>query len=118
MVLVDTSIWVTHLRHGAIGLEALLHDGRVVCHPFIVGELACGNLQNRSEIISLLQRLPGAIRAEHEEVMQFIENYGLMGKGLGYLDMHLLASARLTGVPLWTLDKRLNEIAIKLGLAP
>ena len=118
MALVDTSIWVTHLRHGAIGLEALLHDGRVVGHPFIVGELACGNIRNRSEIISLLQRLPGAIQAEHEEVMQFIENYGLMGKGLGYIDMHLLASARLTGVPLWTLDKKLNEVAIKLGLAP
>jgi len=118
VVLVDTSIWVTHLRQGAIGLEALLHDGRVVCHPFIVGELACGNLQNRSEIISLLQRLPEAIRAEHEEVMQFIENYGLMGKGLGYIDIHLLASARLTGVPLWTLDKRLNEVATKLGISP
>ena len=117
MVLVDTSVWVAHLRHGDIGLEALLHSGRVVCHPCIVGELACGNLRNRSEIISLLQRLPGAIPAGHEEVMQFIENYGLMGKGLGYIDMHLLAAARLTGVPLWTLDKRLNEVAQKLGLA-
>jgi len=118
VVLVDTSVWVAHLRQGAIGLEALLHDGLVVCHPFIVGELACGNLQNRSEILSLLQRLPGAIRAGHEEVMQFIEHSGLMGKGLGYIDMHLLASARLTGVPLWTLDKKLNEVAKKLGLAP
>lgn len=118
MVLVDTSVWVAHLRQGAIGLEALLHDGLVVCHPFIVGELACGNLQNRSEILSHLQRLPGTIRAGHEEVLQFIKHYGLMGKGLGYIDMHLLASARLTGVPLWTLDKKLNEVAIKLGLAP
>jgi len=118
VVLVDTSVWVAHLRQGAIGLEALLHDGLVVCHPFIVGELACGNLQNRSEILSLLQRLPGAIRAGHEEVLQFIEHDGLMGKGLGYIDMHLLASARLTGVPLWTLDKKLNEVAKKLGLAP
>ena len=96
----------------------MLHGGRVVCHPFIVGELACGNLQNRPEIISLLQRLPGAIPAGHEEVMQFIENNGLMGKGLGYIDMHLLASARLTGVALWTLDKRLNEAAKKLGVSP
>ena len=118
MVLVDTSVWVAHLRHGAIGLEAMLYEGQVVCHPWIVGELACGNLQNRSEIIAHLQSLPGAIPAEHEEVMQFIENYGLMGKGLGYIDMHLLASARLTGVPLWTFDKRLNEVAKKLGLAP
>ena len=118
MVLVDTSVWVAHLRHGAIGLEALLHGGQVVCHPFVVGELACGNLQNRSEIISLLQTLPGAIRAEPEEIMKFIENYRLMGKGLGYIDIHLLASAMLTGIPLWTLDKKLHEVAIKLGLAP
>ena len=118
MVLVDTSIWVTHLRHGAIGLEALLHGGRAVCHPFIVGELACGNLQNRPEIISLLQTLPGAIRAGHEEIMKFIENYRLMGKSLGYIDIHLLASAMLTGIPLWTIDKKLNEVAIKLGLVP
>ena len=118
MVLVDTSVWVAHLRHGDIGLEDLLDGGRVVCHPGIVGELACGNIRNRSEIITLLQRLTGAIRAEHEEVMQFMEHHGLMGKGLGYIDMHLLASARLTGVTLWTLDKRLNEVAIKLGAAP
>jgi hypothetical protein len=90
----------------------------VVCHPYIIGELACGNLRNRSEIISLLQRLPGAIRAEHEEVMQFIEHHGLMGKGLGYIDMHLLASARLTGVALWTLDERLHKVAIQLRVAP
>jgi hypothetical protein len=118
VVLVDTSVWVAHLRHGDIGLEGLLHGGRVVCHPFIVGELACGNLKNRSEIISHLQRLTEAIQARHEEAMQFIENYSLMGKGLGYIDMHLLASARLTGVTLWTLDKRLKDAAIKLELAP
>ena len=118
MVLVDTSVWVAHLRQGAIGLDALLQGDRVVCHPFIVGELACGNLRNRSEIISLLQRLPGAIPAEHEEVMQLIEHHGLMGKGLGYVDMHLLASARLTGAALWTLDKRLNEMAQTLGVSP
>jgi predicted nucleic acid-binding protein len=92
-----------------------LNDGYVVCHPFIVGELACGNLMNRSEILSLLQALPMATHAE-QEVMQFIENYRLMGKGLGYIDMHLLASAILTKVPLWALDKKLNEISSKLGL--
>lgn len=118
MVLVDTSVWVAHLRQGAIGLETLLHEGRVVCHSFIIGELACGNLQNRSEVISLLQTLPGVIQAEHEEVIQFIENYLLMGKGLGYLDMHLLAAARLTGVPLWTLDQKLHEVAKQLQLVP
>ena len=118
MVLVDTSVWAAHLRQGAIGLEPLLNEGHVVCHPFIVGELACDNLQHRSEILVHLQALPQAIPAEPEEVMQFIENYGLMGKGLGYIDMHLLASALLTKVPLWTLDKKLNEVAVKLELAP
>ena len=117
MVLVDTSVWVTHLRRGNTGLEIPLNEGHVVCHPFIVGELACGNLKNRSEILSLLQTLPMATLAEHEEVMRFIENYRLMGKGLGYIDTHLLASAILSRVPLWTLDKRLKQASLKLGLA-
>jgi len=116
MILVDTSVWVAHLRQGAAGLEALLNEGLVVCHPFIIGELACGNLQNRYEILVLLQALPQAILAKHEEVMQFIEDFHLMGKGLGYLDMHLLASALLTRVPLWTLDQKLKKAAIKLDL--
>jgi predicted nucleic acid-binding protein len=115
MVLVDTSVWVTHLRSGNIGLETLLNDARVVCHPFIVGELACGNLTNRAEILSLLQSLPMAVHVEHEEVMRFIEDYHLMGKGLGYIDMHLLASAMLTDIPLWTLDKKLLEASSALG---
>jgi predicted nucleic acid-binding protein len=118
MVLVDTSVWVAHLRHGATGLETLLNEGRVLCHPFIIGELACGNLQNRREILSLLQTLPKAVQAEHKEIMEFIENYRLMGIGLGYIDMHLLASALLTKVPLWTMDKKLHEMTVKLNLAP
>ena len=117
MVLVDTSVWVAHLRNGTIGLEALLDEGHVICHPFIVGELACGNLRKRSEILSLLQALPLVIPAEHEEVMQLIEIHHLMGKGLGYIDMHLLASALVTQVPLWTLDRRLSGVSSKLGLA-
>ena len=116
MVLVDTSVWIVHLREGTVGLDALLMRGHVVCHPFIVGELACGNLKNRLEILSLLQALPMAIPAEHNEVMQFIETHSLMGKGLGYVDMHLLASAVLTRVPLWTLDRKLGETSSKLGI--
>jgi predicted nucleic acid-binding protein len=116
MVLVDTSVWVEHLRSGKTGLESLLNNGSVVCHLFIVGELACGNLSNRVEILSLLQALPLANHAEHEEVMHFIDNYSLMGKGLGYIDMHLLVSAILTKVPIWTLDKKLREVSSKLGL--
>ncbi len=117
MVLVDTSVWVGHLRQGNFNLEALLDQGEVICHPYIIGELACGNLQNRSEILSLLQALPLSIVADHEEVMQFIENYRLTGKGLGYIDMHLLASAMLARVSLWTLDKRLKNAASRLGLS-
>jgi predicted nucleic acid-binding protein len=116
MVLVDTSVWVEHLRSGNIGLENLLNEGHVVCHIFIVGELACGNLSNRSEILSLLEALPLANHAEHEEMMHLIENYSLMGKGLGYIDMHLLVSAALTKVPIWTLDRKLKEVSSKLGL--
>lgn len=116
MVLVDTSVWVVHLRNGDIELETLLHECHVACHPFIVGELACGNLRNRTEILSFLQELPMAIYAEHEEVMRFIEDHMLMGKGLGYIDIHLIASAILTEVPLWTVDKKLNEISSKLGI--
>jgi predicted nucleic acid-binding protein len=117
MVLVDTSVWVAHLKYGNIGLEPILNDGHVFCHQFIIGELACGNLRNRSEILSLLRALPMANMADHEEVMHFIENYNLMGKGLGYIDMHLLASAILTKISLWSLDKKLNEVSSKLGLA-
>ncbi len=116
MVLVDTSVWVAHLRAGNIGLDTLLNDGHVVCHPFIFGELACGNLINRAEILSLLQALPMATYVEHEEVMRFIEDYRLMGKGLGYIDMHLLASALLTNISIWTLDKRLNDATSALGI--
>jgi predicted nucleic acid-binding protein len=115
MVLVDTSVWVAHLRDGNIGLETLLYRGNVVGHSFIIGELACGNLRNRSEILRLLHALPMAVHAEHNEVMGLIETRSLMGRGLGYIDMHLLASAILTEIPLWTLDRKLDEAASKLG---
>ncbi len=117
MVLVDTSVWVAHLRAGNIGLEGLLAEGRIVCHPFIIGELACGNLKNRSEILALLRALPSVVAAEHDEVMGFIDDRRLMGKGLGLIDMHLLASAVLSEVRLWTLDKNLSQAARQLGLA-
>jgi len=116
MVLVDTSVWVSHLREGDVGLEKLLNDGEVVCHPFIVGELACGNLRKRNEILIYLQSLPIAILAEDGEVLKFIENHQLMGKGLGYIDVHLIAAAVLTDVPLWTFDKTLEKITKKIGI--
>ena len=114
MVLVDTSVWVSHLRDGNADLANLLNDGRVLCHPLIVGELACGNLKDRASILSFLQLLPMSIEAEHDEVLSFIENNRLMGKGLGYVDVHLITSAVLTGVPIWTLDKKLAQTAVSL----
>ncbi len=116
MVLVDTSVWIQHLRQGSSALTQHLTDGQVVCHPFVVGELACGHIKNRAEILGLLSNLPSAEVASHEEVLQFIDTYRLMGKGLGYVDTHLLASAALTGVPIWTLDKQLRETAARLDL--
>ena len=111
MVLVDTSVWVSHFRQVHPGLVDLLKDGEVACHPFIIGELACGNIENRTTILSLLEALPMATAVEHQEIMTFIENHALMGKGLGYIDVHLLASCVLTGLPLWTLDKKLELVA-------
>ena len=115
MVLVDTSVWVDHLRRGTVGLDTPLSEGQVLCHPFIIGELACGNLKNRSDILALLHTLPAVRAAQDDEVLQFIERLHLMGKGLGYIDAHLLASSLLSHVPLWTLDKRLGDAAASLG---
>jgi predicted nucleic acid-binding protein len=117
MVLVDSSVWVAHLWEGNDDLARLLEAGDVICHPLIVGELACGNLKNRTEILSLLQSLPMAMEAEHEEVLQFIEEKRLMGRGLGYIDAHLMASSALMRTPLWTFDKRLNEISKELAIS-
>jgi predicted nucleic acid-binding protein len=116
MVLVDTSIWVSHLRDGNAELANLLNNGEVLCHPLIVGELACGNLKDRSVILSFLQLLPMSIEAEHEEVLSFIENRHLMGKGIGYVDVHLLISALLTDAPLWTLDRKLAQVSDNLHI--
>lgn len=116
MVLVDTSVWVRHLREGDPDLEQLLNNGQVMCHPYIVGELACGNMKNRREVLSLLQLLPLATLAKHEEILQFIESNHLMGKGLGYIDVHLSASAVLTRIPLWSYDKKLSEANEMLGI--
>ena len=116
MVLVDTAIWVSHLKEGNAGLKALLEDGEVLCHPFIIGELACGNLKNRDEILSLLEALPQVKVAGHEEIMRFVEIHDLAGTGLGYVDVHLLASAMLSRSSLWTADKSLSAAAQKLGI--
>ncbi|HJX14939.1 MAG TPA: PIN domain-containing protein [Candidatus Deferrimicrobiaceae bacterium] len=117
-MLVDTSVWVDHFRRRNAALAERLNRGEVRSHPFVTGELSCGNLRRRKEILSLLTALPRAAVAGHEEALAFVEANRLMGRGIGWVDVHLLASARLTGIPLWTLDRRLREVAGSLGLGP
>ena len=118
MILVDTSVWVDHLRAGDAELAALLNGSQVLMHPFILGELACGNLRNRTEVFSLLKDLPRAAVATDEEVLFFIERHALMGRGIGYVDAHLLAAVTLGGgTQLWTRDNRLRTVADALALA-
>ncbi len=114
VILVDTSVWVDHFRRGNPALKELLHDERVLGHSFVVGELACGNLKNREEILGLLATLPQATRAQDSEVLHLIDTERLAGKGLGLIDAHLLASARLSDCSLWTLDKALQKAAARL----
>ena len=117
MVLVDTSVWVAHLRIGVPALARTLNDGEALGHPHVVGELACGNLHNRGAILALLADLPQAVLATHEEALACIEGNRLSGKGLGWSDVHLLASALLTPVRLWTLDEALAREAKRCGVA-
>ena len=118
MILVDTSVWVDHLRDGTPALAAALEQGRVLTHPFVLGELACGNLKNRGEVLQLLGELPAAPMATDPEALDFIERRALMGRGIGYVDVHLLASVALAGIAqLWTRDKRLAAVAADLELA-
>ena len=118
MILVDTSIWVDHLRSGESRLADLLNRSQVLAHPFVIGELACGNLRKRDEILRLLGDLPQSPVASSEEALRFIEHNQLMGKGIGYIDIHLLAATALAGdAVLWTADKRLKKVASVLKLA-
>lgn len=116
MILVDISIWIDHLRASSPRLEGLLAARQVAMHPWVVGELACGNLANRSQMLYTFQSLPQAALADDDEVLFFIDKHRLAGKGVGYLDMQLLASAALGNLKLWTRDKRLAEVAALLGL--
>lgn len=117
MILVDTSVWIDHLRQGDAELADALQQGRVAIHPFVVGELACGNLRARAEVLGLLQALPSLPVATSNEVLFFIDAHALMGRGIGYVDVHLLAAARLAGAQFWTRDKRLHGAAADLRLA-
>jgi predicted nucleic acid-binding protein len=118
LILVDTSVWVDHLRRGDARLATLLQAAEVLMHPFVLGEIACGGLADRRKLLGLLQDLPGAAVADGDEVLSFIERRRLHGKGLGYVDVHLLAAVALTaGARLWTRDKRLLSAARTLGCA-
>ncbi len=116
-MLVDTSVWIDHLRRGNPALARQLSEREVWCHPFVIGELACGQLGNRAEVLSLLSALPQTPMARHEEVLAFVEANGLAGAGIGWIDAHLLAAARLAGTRLWTLDRPLADAAHGLALS-
>jgi predicted nucleic acid-binding protein len=117
LILVDTSVWVDHLRTGNARLGALLADGLVLVHPFVLGELALGRLRGRAEVLGLLEEMPAAEAASHDEVLHFVERHHLAGSGIGWVDVHLLVSAALSGVAFWTLDRRLAIAARRLALS-
>jgi predicted nucleic acid-binding protein len=116
MILADTSVWVNHFRQDNPRLSQALLDGHILMHPFVVGEIACGNLRSRPKVLNDLRRLPPAITADHEEVLGFVNQHRLFGEGITWMDAHLLASARLSACRLWTLDLRLSAAANRLHL--
>ena len=116
MTLVDTSVWIAHFRQAGSRLGELLSEGSVVVHPFVLGELACGNWKHRARILGDLETLPAAVSATHEEVLRLVEDRKLWGLGIGWIDAHLLASALLSNCQLWTLDERLERVATTTGV--
>jgi predicted nucleic acid-binding protein len=116
VVLVDTSIWIDHFRKTSPPLVTQLEAEEVAIHPFVLGELACGNLKNRKEIIALLHALPHVTKVQDDEILMFVEKKALMGRGVGLIDIHLLAACHLDGCSLWTKDKRLLIIAGEMGI--
>ena len=117
MILVDTSVWVRHLREGDARLTAALERVEVWTHPWVVGELACGRLAGRAAVLGLLRALPTAPVARDSEALALIERRSLMGRGIGWVDVHLLASALLSGARIWTLDRRLGAVAAERGVS-
>ncbi|PYV15622.1 MAG: VapC toxin family PIN domain ribonuclease [Acidobacteria bacterium] len=116
MILADTSVWVDHFRNGNRHLARSLVESRVLIHRWVISEIACGNLRHRSEVLGSMQKLPSATVADDNEVLDLIENRHLWGKGIGWVDAHLLASALLSGCRLWTLDRRLAKAAAALNV--
>ena len=116
MILVDTSVWIDHFHHTDENLIELLLSNQVCLHPFVLGELSCGNISNRIEVLSLLRTLRSIDLVLDEEVFILIEDRKLFGKGLGFIDIHLLASAMIHHIPIWTRDKSLKQVAGDLGI--
>lgn len=116
-VLADSSVWVDHLRHGNAGMAVLLEKNLIGMHDFVIGELACGNLPHRDQLLGDLEKLPKAPQVSHGEVLALLDLHKLPGHGLGWVDVHLLASALVTGSRLWTLDKALGKSAERLRIA-
>lgn len=116
MILVDSSVWIEHFRSSDPKLRELLEQGLVLAHPFVTGELALGHLRKRDEVLSLMRALPSAPELSHDEALTFAEAHRLAGSGVGWIDAHLLASARLSGGRLWTRDPALGTVAARLGL--
>jgi predicted nucleic acid-binding protein len=118
VILVDTSVWIDHLRAGNSALMGLLETGMVLAHPFVIGEIALGALRQREIVLAALSDLPRTSIATDAEVLHFIDRHALSGRGVGYVDVHLLAAVRLTvEAALWTHDRRLHAVAAQLGLA-
>lgn len=117
MILIDTSVWIDHFRSPNGLLSELLGNEQVLLHPFVIGEIACGNLKHREEILTLMQSLPSAAKVDDREILFFIERRSLMGSGIGLVDMHLLASCMNEPCSIWTFDKRLHKAAVELKTA-
>lgn len=117
MVLADTSLWIAHFREGHPALAEFLSGGLILMHPFVAGELACGNLRNRTAVLFDLSALPTVTRVSDVEVLRLVEDRRLWGRGLGWIDVHLLAAALVSHSRLWTLDKRLASVASEFGLS-
>jgi predicted nucleic acid-binding protein len=117
MVLADTSVWIEHFRAGRAHFQELLAENAVSIHPVVIGELAMGNLRKRAETLAMLRCLPSVSAANFDECLEGIESDRLYGRGIGWLDVQLLVSARLSGTPLWSHDRRLQQAASRLGLA-
>lgn len=117
MVLVDTSVWISHFKKANTPLTKLLLEEAVICHPLIIGEIACGHISNREEVLSLLEAIPSAKVAEFDEILHFIESRSLFGLGVGIVDVHLLAASLLSKTPIWTLDNKLQKVASRLNVS-